>query len=114
MAYNKRTWANGNVVGAVDLNRMEQGIEDAGTGDWLVVTTSGTGVITMDKTWQEIYDAFPNVILNYSNEYTSGKRLILNVYQDVESGNYMVAESDNGVAFSTNSATGYPSRSPFM
>lgn len=32
MSYNKRTWANGNVVGAVDLNRMEQGIEDA-SGD---------------------------------------------------------------------------------
>lgn len=29
MSYNKRTWANGNVVGAVDLNRMEQGVEDA-------------------------------------------------------------------------------------
>lgn len=113
MSYNKHTWANGNVVGAVDLNRMEQGIEDAGTGDWLVVTTSGTNVITMDKTWQEIYDAFPNVILNYSNEHSSGKRLILNVYQDVESGNYMVAERDDDVPFRTNSATGYPSYRPF-
>ena len=28
MAYNKRTWATGNVVGAVDLNRMEGGIEE--------------------------------------------------------------------------------------
>lgn len=66
----------------------------------------------MDKTWQEIYDAFPNVILTYSNKNSSGKRLILNVYQDVESGKYMVA-SDNAVAFSTNSATGYPSHNPF-
>lgn len=112
MSYNKRTWANGNVVGAVDLNRMEQGIEDAGSGNWLIVTTSGTDVITMDKTWQEIYDAFPNVILNYSDEYSSGKRLILIVYQDTEDELYAVALSDNAVIFNTNSATGYPSYRP--
>lgn len=28
MSYNKRTWATGNVVGAVDLNRIENGIAD--------------------------------------------------------------------------------------
>lgn len=32
MAYNKRTWATGNVVGAVDLNRMESGIEESYPG----------------------------------------------------------------------------------
>lgn len=111
--YTAREWNNGDIVTASNLNRMEQGIEDAGTGDWLVVTTSGTNVITMDKTWQEIYDAFPNVILTYSNKNSSGKRLILDVYQDVKSGNYMVAESNNVVVFSTNSATGYPSCDPF-
>lgn len=59
MAYNKRTWANGNVVGAVDLNRMEQGIEDAGTGDWLVVTTSGTNVLQWIKHGKKFMTLFP-------------------------------------------------------
>ena len=64
MSYTKREWATGNVVGAVDLNRMEEGIEDAGSGQVLVVTdTDGT----LDKTWQEIYDAFPNVYIIYGN-----------------------------------------------
>ena len=32
MSYTKREWATGNVVGAVDLNRIENGIEEAGSG----------------------------------------------------------------------------------
>ena len=73
MSYTKREWATGNVVGAVDLNRMENGIEDAGSGQVLVVTdTEGT----LDKTWQEIYDAFPNC---YLVKPDAGKTLIIEV-----------------------------------
>ena len=109
MSYTKREWATGNVVGAVDLNRMEQGIEDAGSigsGDMLVVTTSsgGTGTVTMDKTWQEIYDAFPNVIVAYSNEFYANKSLILSVVRDEE--DYEVILTD--VTFTTDSSSGYP------
>ena len=105
MSYNKHTWATGNVVGAVDLNRMEQGIEDAGSGDILVVTTSGTDTITMDKTWQEIYDAFPNVIVAKSNQYYVGKGLIEVVYHE-EMGDYGVVYGSN--TYITNSSSGYP------
>ena len=105
MSYTKREWATGNVVGAVDLNRMEQGIEDAGSGDILIVTTSGTDIITMDKTWQEIYDAFPNVIVAYSNEFYANKSLILRVVQHEE--DYEVTLSD--VTFIASSPDACPS-----
>ena len=108
MSYTKREWATGNVVGAVDLNRMEQGIEDAGNsgnGDVLVVTTSGADTITMDKTWQEIYDAFPNVIVAKSNQYYVGKGLIEVVYHE-EMGDYGVVYGSN--TYTTYSSSGYP------
>ena len=38
MSYNKRTWATGNVVGAVDLNRIENGIASINTGMFFVET----------------------------------------------------------------------------
>lgn len=43
MSYTKREWATGNVVGAVDLNRMEQGIANVDVGyscseEWVTLT----------------------------------------------------------------------------
>lgn len=65
MSYNKRTWANGNVVGAVDLNRMEQGIEDA-SGDIVLLVLqydhydTNDGAIFYNKTYQEVKNAIIN------------------------------------------------------
>ena len=51
MSYTKREWATGNVVGAVELNRIESGIEDAGSGQVLVVNVTASGnTTTADKT----------------------------------------------------------------
>ena len=56
MSYNKRTWANGNVVGAVDLNRMEQGVESGQNGyecieEWTTLTEE-TVTTTYDSEMQ--------------------------------------------------------------
>ena len=62
MSYTKREWATGNVVGAVDLNRIENGIEDAGStggGALVIRVASVDGETTYyDKTWQEVSDAY--------------------------------------------------------
>ena len=98
MSYTKHEWATGNVVGAVDLNRIENGIEDAGSGQTLVVTdTDGT----LDKTWQEIYDAFPNCYI-----LADGKHIIT----EVSEGDYHIRFA-NGSGFkylAATSADGYP------
>ena len=57
MAYNKQTWANGDVVTATKLNHIEDGI--AAGGALVVNDVNGT----LDKTWQEIHDAAPLVWL---------------------------------------------------
>lgn len=62
MSYTPTVWATGDVVTAEKLNKLEQGVASAGGG-------SGGGVMivndvngTLDKTWQEIYDAGFSVI----------------------------------------------------
>lgn len=65
MAYTKQNWNNGDIITADKLNHMEDGIADTGT--LTVHITQGseasTDALVMDKTVQEILDAFPNVVL---------------------------------------------------
>jgi len=104
MSYNKRTWATGNVVGAVDLNRMEQGIEDS-RGILVVnsVYDSENDSYTLDKTWQEINDAFPFVIEYYNGNGREGKYIINSV--GIKNNIYWVEGFDS---YNTASASGYP------
>ena len=70
MAYNKRTWATGNVVGAVDLNRMEGGIEENHPGyeykEEIVTLWEGSITTTLSEGDSEaIYyldDVYPQLI----------------------------------------------------
>jgi len=103
MSYTKRTWATGNVVGAVDLNRMEQGIEDAGSGQVLVVTdTEGT----LDKTWQEIYDAFPNCyLIAFFGTNNTSKELISAVLRNGLEDYYVRTDTNT---YASSSSNGYP------
>ena len=109
MSYTKREWATGNVVGAVDLNRMEQGIEDAGSsgsGEVLVVNSvynESDNSYTLNKTWQEIYDAFPFVI-EYTNENGAENKNIIHQVGN-NNGIYFVSSIDS---YETTSASGYP------
>ncbi len=52
MSYNKRTWANGNVVGAVDLNRMEDGIA-SGDSIGLIIKLNGVEGTCNGNTYYE-------------------------------------------------------------
>ena len=56
MAYTKQTWNNGDIITADKLNHIEDGIANAG-GLFVVHANEIDGNLTMDKTWQEIYDA---------------------------------------------------------
>lgn len=79
MAYNKTTWANGDVITADKLNHMEQGIQ----GDEFVVTITITGETTgsADKTFEETVEAYNNgtpIVFNGS----MGKRQAYPTYLD--------------------------------
>lgn len=66
MSYTPNTWKSGDVVTSAKLNNMEQGIANA--GGMIVHDNNGT----LDKTWQEIYDAAPfvTIIMDESGNLT--------------------------------------------
>lgn len=66
----------------------------------VVTATTSNDVTTLDKTWQEIYDAFPNVYVIEDNR----KRIITQI--DINNGEYVVYTDD--VNFGALSASGYP------
>lgn len=58
MSYTPTEWNTGDTITASALNKIENGIANAGGGGALIVTTSDIGGETvMDKTVQEIHDA---------------------------------------------------------
>jgi len=60
MSYEPTNWKDGDLVTAKKLNKLEQGVANAGSsgggvGTMVIHMDDETGVL--DKTWQEIYDA---------------------------------------------------------
>lgn len=113
MAYEKQTWQCGDTISAEKLNHMEDGIADAGGGSSTLVvngtTDEGTGTTTLDKTWQEISDAFPNVYLATG----ALKTTVLSVMSggglyDV-SVVYVNGSKISSTTYRTTAADGYPS-----
>lgn len=56
MAYTPTTWVTGDTVTATKLNKLEQGVANAGSALICNCTNNGS-YIALDKTVQEIYDA---------------------------------------------------------
>ena len=68
MSYEPTTWKDGDLVTSAKLNKMEQGIVNATssgatspTANLVAIMTSDT--LTLNKTWQEIYDENISVII---------------------------------------------------
>lgn len=105
MAYNPTNWKNGDIVTADKLNKLEQGVANAG-GVLIVTNTNGT----LNKTWKEIHDAAPLVWVEEDGGYFA-----LGAVLEV-SGNYIATfvqpqpDMNNILLFITDSADGYPVR----
>lgn len=65
MAYTPTTWATGDTITSTKLNKMEQGIANA--GNIMIATDSST---TLDKTFAEIYNALHDGIPVYLKHIT--------------------------------------------
>ncbi len=102
MSYTPTTWHGGDVLSAEAMNKIENGIANAGSGALEVQVSEDENGTVMDKSWQEIYDAFPNV---YCVASDGSKFAISTVYNDNENDSYIV---DTGGIFSTDSPDGYP------
>lgn len=83
MAYTPTTWANGDTIDATKLNKMEQGIANAGAA-MIVNLTAAQG--QADKTFAEIFDAlrggtpvylkFPDPGANWGSQYVAFANLL--------------------------------------
>lgn len=113
MAYTPTNWECGDVVTAELLNKLEEAVEDLSiaidgedSGSELPLTISLTtedNTSTMDKTWQEIADAYPCVRV-VNNGYYS-----VDVYEDETNDEYgVVVKYATPRTFTTDSASGYP------
>ena len=67
MSYEPTQWNSGDIVTSAKLNKLEQGVANAGGGSGGVLAVNDTNG-TLDKTWQEIYDAAPSVTIVINEE----------------------------------------------
>jgi len=113
MAYTKHTWTTGEVITAGRLNNMEDGIADAG-GVMVISNTydKQADLITLDKTWQEIYDAMARGKLCVRTVNTGNigdgicNHIVSNIYFIDSEGKYKVDIGES--TYSATSADGYP------
>ena len=128
MSYTKHTWTNGDVITATKLNEMENGIDEASSGESpggiLIINETevddshGNGLI-LDKTWQEIFDAIYEdkkaCYIYYDETTTNDHNTVISVVTRVDSfihtgeypnTQYSVETTDN--QWSTHSTDDYP------
>lgn len=110
MAYTKQTWATGDVITAEKLNHREDGV--AGAGGVLVVHINFTQdgnytVYTLDKTWQEIYDALDSGLVCSLVEGGEGSFYQYG-FDGVEVLDDVYYVNSNIRTYQTDAASGYP------
>lgn len=106
MSYEPTNWKSGDTVTSAKLNKIEQGIANAGGGGGALIVTETDG--TLNKTWQEIHDAAPLVWMESEGAFMPlGGALN-------EDGDYMVVfieyqpHGNEFRTYVTDSASGYP------
>ena len=73
MSYTPTNWTTGDTITATKLNKMEQGIANAGSAMVLTITTTLLSK-TLNKTFAEIYEALHNgtpCYIQYDYNYTA-------------------------------------------
>ena len=111
MAYEKQTWQTGDVVTAEKLNHLEGGV--AAAGSMLIVHETydeNTSTYTLDKTWQEIYDALiSGIAILFQADFNEEDKVEQSFFNTA----YITDDSfvcDGNVQYSASTANGYPSR----
>ena len=82
MSYEKQTWVNGEVITDNKLNHMEDGIANAGGLILHATYDSSEERTVLDKTWQEINDAFVSgmsVVVVYEDDAV---KALMETYHD--------------------------------
>lgn len=104
MGYEPTTWHGGDVLSAEAMNKIENGIANAGSGALEVEVIGDGGILTLNKTWQEIHDAFPNVYIYFDLGGAVQKISIYGIQYARYEYEVMIGED----FFITDSPNGYP------
>ena len=108
MSYEKQNWKNGDVITEAKLNHMEDGIATGG-GVLVVHGAIDGNTMTLDHTWQEIYDADAGAaIMRYEDSGFKNFCMLESVGE--ESGDYICdfGYSSGKLTFTTDNPNGYP------
>lgn len=96
--YEPTEWQSGDIVTAEKLNKLENGV----AGAVLVVTGTydeQTDFTTLDKTWQEIYDA-PLAVVRTEDSGETGTDIVIYL-ENTEANKYIVNTIGNNTFFAT-------------
>lgn len=108
MSYTPTNWNTGDTITASAMNKIENGIANAGGGD--ILYDIGVEDGTLDKTWTEIYTAHSGgkiVRIVQSAEGLAETQYVLATFNN--NGSYRVYFSNTGSAwYQTSSVNGYP------
>lgn len=110
MSYEKHTWETGETITAEKLNNLEQGITNAGILVVNGVYDEQANTVTLDKTWQEIFNA-PFAVLRPISEgitpvYIPGEFNNSDAYEVIF---INLADEGQYMDFICNTANDYPS-----
>ena len=113
MSYDPTIWKSGDVVTSAKLNKIEKGIEDAGSGGGggggVLIVGIDMATMTLDKTYAEIASAGFAVLsaLGDAGLYMVGPLTLYGVDDGVYKVQFTMGNSS--VPFTTDSEDGYPS-----
>lgn len=112
MSYEPTNWKDGDLVTSAKLNKMEQGIANGTLVVHLTLSNDGN-TATMDKTWQQMYDADSVVALSRNEEggRMGVNRSVVGVVEYVNSIYTVVLNPDNSspMILHAETADSYPS-----
>lgn len=120
MAYTPTEWVCGDTITAERLNKLENGLAECcggGGAEPLIVNVNNDVPASLDHSWQDICDAFPNVYIkkisgsSFGDEVSMHSVCELDIIPRTEDTTvYLVAINglDEIVMYETNSADGYP------
>ena len=111
MSYTPNVWQAGDVVTPVKLNHIEEGIANSVL---VVHDASIAGVPTLDKTWQEIYDAIvsgTSVVVPYTVSSTKAYiGTVALVDYDENEGYSVIVQGESTHVYYASTTNGYPSQ----
>lgn len=116
MAYVKQNWETGELITSQKLNHMEDGIAEGGGGAFMINANDDGTSVTLDKTWQEIWDAYDAgslCLVYHHNEYEGAEETSMNIVgsikEEISNGEYLYSVSIQRFGtLETNTNTGYP------